>query len=590
MSSRVHSAGCGACVAVLVLCIPLAAQAKPITGKLSKRGYTVVALAANGEARADSATGRRFRVRAPARQVTLHLRDADGRYAGPIVLDRARRGKRAIVGVAAGAALGRVEVKARRGFAKVTGELPPALVDAERFARARRGAPIGAGVFGRVRSRSARGPSDDRDLDGIPAALDIDDDGDLVLDNLERPTGAGASQAGSIFSLHAFTGTGPNPQDTVNANARLAGNPDAPAFSDAELSSGFARYGNVLVGIADPDAELDCGGMPDPADPDGWIAGLPYCTRGGTGDALTRGGVLGGTEPFPGPPGGYFDADGDGLGSLVGPTEAPVLHLAPRATACPDPAQRDPSIPSQICTGDELIERVPGSPQVFVGNVPEVISSHTTLESYRDGAGNQTAIPYPLAPGSPGTVGGELPIFPCPSGAPSPCEAAGDMALTLEVWQPQRRPIGQGTYREACLDNDPPCAWVDVGGLTYQVGVGSGSSWGAPSGYHCPQSSLSTTMSPGELRPAELGEVGGTIDQAGGFTHLAADRAADPANVITFSVNITKCLADLNAELQRQGSPDTLSWPQGEARELQFVGRGPGNVIASGTSFWFERR
>ena len=588
MQTRTTVAAGAAVLAALLVTSPPVVAGKRVTGKLSKPGYTVVALDAHGEARAYTATKRRFRVRAPARRVTLHLRDADGRYAGPIVLDRARRGKRAIVGVAAGAALGRVKVKAGRGFATVTKELPARRVDEKRFARAHRGAPIGAGVFGRVRSRAARGPRDDRDLDGIPDALDIDDDGDLVLDNLERPAGAGASQAESTFGLHAFTGTGPNPQDTVNANARLPGNADAPAFSDAELSAVFARYGEVLVGIPDPAAELDCGGMPDPADPDGWIGGLPYCTRGGTGDALTRGGVLGGTEPFPGPPGGYFDPDGDGLGSLVGPTEAPQLHLAPRVTACPDRAQRDPSIPSQICTGDELIERVPGSPQVFVGNVPEVIATNTTLESYRDGAGNQTAIPYPLAPGSPGTPGGELPIFPCPSGAPSPCEAAGDMTLTLEVWQPQRRPIGQGASREACLDNDPPCAWVDVGGLTYQVGVG-GFSWGGTSGYHCPQSSLSTTMGPGELRPAELGEVGGSIDQAGGFTHLAADRAADPANVIIFSVNITRCLADLNAELQRQGSPDTLSWPQGEVRELQFVGRGPGNVIASGTSFWFER-
>ena len=41
-----------------------------------------------------------------AGRVTLHLRAPNGTYAGPIVVGRRKKGKRAIVGVKAGARLG----------------------------------------------------------------------------------------------------------------------------------------------------------------------------------------------------------------------------------------------------------------------------------------------------------------------------------------------------------------------------------------------------------------------------------------------------------------------------------------------------
>src|SRR5207247_8621868 len=107
----------------------------------------------------------------PADSVRLHLRAGDGRYAGPIVVGGG--GKRAIVGAKAGAKLGTIDV--RRGYAKVSRRLPRRSLDASRSARAKHGVPIGAGVFGRVRSRPPRrsgrtGLGQDLDLDGIPNA------------------------------------------------------------------------------------------------------------------------------------------------------------------------------------------------------------------------------------------------------------------------------------------------------------------------------------------------------------------------------------------------------------------------------------
>src|SRR5207248_2789783 len=136
--------------------------------------------------------------------------------AGPIVIASRRKGRRAILGVKAGAKLGRIKI--RRGYAKVTRRLPNKWVDATRRARAKRGVPIGARRFGRVRSRHVHhGAPGDRDLDGIPDALDIDDNGNLVLDNFERSKAARAAQARDVLGL--FSALNLFMDQTVNANA-----------------------------------------------------------------------------------------------------------------------------------------------------------------------------------------------------------------------------------------------------------------------------------------------------------------------------------------------------------------------------------
>src|SRR2546423_1119406 len=79
---------------------PVASPPK-ITGKLSRGGYTVIALAAGGTANSVKAKRGTFSLVPPATAVTLHLRAANGRYAGPIVIGG--HGKQVVVGVKAGA-------------------------------------------------------------------------------------------------------------------------------------------------------------------------------------------------------------------------------------------------------------------------------------------------------------------------------------------------------------------------------------------------------------------------------------------------------------------------------------------------------
>ena len=129
-------------LAVLLVLAPLvfsttaAGAPKRITGKLSKPGYTIVALDRDGRASLARA-GPKFKLKPTAKRVTLHLRARNGTYAGPIVAAREEQGKRAVVGVRAGAKLGAVTVKRRKGFAKVERDLPDTAL--ERVARPARG-------------------------------------------------------------------------------------------------------------------------------------------------------------------------------------------------------------------------------------------------------------------------------------------------------------------------------------------------------------------------------------------------------------------------------------------------------------------
>ena len=195
-----------AALALLVAGVPAAAAPKRISGKLSKPGYAVIAVAANGKGKVSAAarTSRRFSLRPPAKRVTLHLRNRDGGYAGPIVVGASKSGSRAIVGVKAGTRLGLVRVDSRKGHGAVR-ELAKKRVDERRWARAKKGVPIGAGKFGLVRSSVARrrAPPGDIDADGIADPLDIDANGNLVLDRYERRAVRGAAARGRAHAALA---------------------------------------------------------------------------------------------------------------------------------------------------------------------------------------------------------------------------------------------------------------------------------------------------------------------------------------------------------------------------------------------------
>ena len=201
LTARVAASSVAAFVALLATSVPASAAPQRITGTLSKPGYSVIALAANGEGKATRATPR-FSLRPPARVVTLHLRGPDGVYAGPIVVATSSKGKRALLGVKAGTKLGEIRVNSRKGYARLSSRLANELVDSRRSARAKKGVPLGAGNFGLVRSKVPRkSPPGDLDADGVANPLDIDANGNRQLDRYEQSTNVSAAARTTIRAL-----------------------------------------------------------------------------------------------------------------------------------------------------------------------------------------------------------------------------------------------------------------------------------------------------------------------------------------------------------------------------------------------------
>jgi hypothetical protein len=507
-------------------------------------GYTVLAIATDGTTTSVRARTGGFRLTPPAGSVTLHLRAPNGVYAGPIVIRSAQRGRRAILGVKAGARLGRVDLKSRRGFASVRRPPPKMWVDRQLWARVTKGAPLGVGRFGRVRSRPSRvSVAGDTDLDGIPDLIDIDDDGDLILDKFDRASAGQKSLAreSAIDDEFLF-------ESNLTLNVEHTANANAVALTQRDIDAALSQQGVLQMGILPGDSpELDCGQPQSRTDPG--VGGLVYCSRGGTGryqPPPTPGGAE--LPPFP----DAFDADGDGFGLMTPSSSAP-------APGSGQMALRHGATTAQIGTGDLLIQRVTrgGTETQFPGTVQYVFATVPALVSYSDGQGNSATVNYPVAapvhvpptrPGGPGTRGNGFPVT-APPGA--------NVSVTLTFWRPQRRPIPPETGE-----------WTDIGGLNHTALEGDSGGAG------CPRSAFST--SDPNLRPLTTEDV--FPNSYSGLKDLAPDRPASPANTFTYTLDLTACLAARG-----------LSFTPGEERMFAFPAQTPNGPDSALQAIAFRR-
>lgn len=474
---------CATIAGLLALPSAVFAAPKPITGKLPTAGYTVIALAEDGEATSTRVgSSNRFQLRPPAAEATLHLRRKNGIYAGPIVVGQS--GKRAIMGVKAGVAMGALTVAKGRAVPKM--RLPKRSLNLKSTAKAKKGIPIGAGVFGRVRAQSANlaGQGRDQDSDGIPGAFDVDDDGDLILDNFELQAAARATvaqqeppQGRSEFRV--FSNLKVQMSESLNANAT--------EVTQAEIDRLVSSSAGLAIEVPEGDeVELDCGG-------------LIYCRAGGTGRTA---------EPYPN--GQAFpaccDPDGDGYGSIFRGSTGD-FQLRTHANA------------DEIGSGDTMIERITSGDATseLPGVLNFIFNTTPALIAWDDGAGNSGQVNYPIEPFAPGLPENPIEVAAGPS---------GDVIVTMTFWRPQRRAIsgaGEGG------------GFVDIGRLQYTADVPNGPGGGGgspgPGPGNCPQATYTpgTGMAP---HPNDLG----LLDQSG-------DGPADPQSTLTFGVNLTQCLA-----------------------------------------------
>lgn len=201
-------AAAGVCVASVAVTVgggsAGAAAVKPISAKIPA-GYVLVAIAKDGTAAVGKKSGATTKLTPTASTVTLHLLSTTGSYAGPIVVGTKKSGSsvRAILGVRAGASVGKVTYSKSLGYGRAS--VAAKSIVSSVFARASKsGVPVGAGSLGYTISVGTKGVSSssvsafataeesqaggDPDKDGIPNAVDVDDNGDGKLDVVDEKT------------------------------------------------------------------------------------------------------------------------------------------------------------------------------------------------------------------------------------------------------------------------------------------------------------------------------------------------------------------------------------------------------------------
>ena len=287
--------------AFLVADDPAAAARRPITGKLSKPGYTVIALADGGKARSVRATSAPVQAAgagraghaAPARSRRHLCRPGHRR---PAARPRGRRLPRRR---SAGTDQRAQGLRASRR---------------EAFRPGCRHHPLGPGAArrpdrhwslrpGALEATARVPPVPTATWTACPSVLDIDDDGDLVLDSVDRSGAARAAQGGNqLFNTHSDLTVGL--EHTANANA--------PGATDGQLEAALPAFGRLDLAILSGDsAELDCGRPQVRTDPT--VGGLVYCSRGGTGRLFAPAVPIESLMAFP----DCCDGDGDGFGTLT---------------------------------------------------------------------------------------------------------------------------------------------------------------------------------------------------------------------------------------------------------------------------------
>jgi hypothetical protein len=497
-------------VAVACLCAaaPAPARQKPITGKVSKKGYTVIAIGSNGSAA--SSAKRSFRIVPKSSKVTLQLRDAAGRYAGPVVVGGSK--SKVVVGVRAGAKLGTIRVHS--GYA--TAHVAKRYLLRAWAAQARKGVPLGNGKnFGLVRSKK-HGPAGDQDMDGVPDVLDIDANGNLILNNTDRSSHRRAhvaqdQPAPGPAQFSVFSQIGAPIDISLNANATGVSDAQIDALVQGGTTPPYQPLGTFLVftGLPSGDVQLDCGG-------------LSYCSPGGTGLTRAPGGPPDPSQAFP----SCCDADNNGWGTMVG-NPGPggqEFDLYPKATS------------SQIKTGDTMIEHMSDGSEL-PGALNFVFNTTPALVSWTDTAGEAGKVTYPVAAGGPGTRQNPIAVSAGKDGL---------VQLTMTFWRPQRRAIagaGEGD------------GFIDIGHLSWEARlVGNG-----PNSVVDCQNGLSTT-------DPNLTPTGDT--NLASLTDGANDAPADPKNTLTYTLNFNACLDGTN-------NKGGLTFARGDTIQLEIVARSP---------------
>jgi hypothetical protein len=531
-----------------------AAPVKYISGHFNAPGYTLAVVGYNGKA--VFSTKSSFRLKAPAAKVTLQLINSHGVYAGPVVFGGSA--SRVITGIRAGTNVGTIVVVAAKGYARTARKLAKARLDETRWAYAQHGVPIGNGLnLGLVVSKGnggGKGAGADQAHIGVPNEFNVAVPGTKVLKALApvvrvapgnkpnakmadvcppppSPLPAGCTPPAGTPLTGGTGGTGAAALSPWASQLFLSIdqtlNLDAAGVTQAEVDATLqARLDLLLTSVPTGDlVELNCNG-------------LSFCSPGGSGQAQMEG--LPQTAPPQLSAFGYYQIDpfpsasldpATGFGELVGPAVPTGMlgsdpngghefNLDPNATAAKIGSG---DVAAEVVTTNGVTTQIPITLGFVFNTVP-------ALASYTDSAGDSGTITYPDTSGL-GTNNNPIKLA---------AGANGDVAVTFTVFRPQRTGVpGAG---------EP--AYMDLGHLGYTIGYGNGGPAGG-AGLHlvntlggsCSTASYSNpspTLSLGGAGQGGFGPVQGTS----WLIDAANDQPAAPANTVSFTVDLTKCLTD----------------------------------------------
>jgi hypothetical protein len=456
MNKLTHSLAALICVSSTAL-----AAEKPIIGAFNKKpatGTSLIAVSANGRSAAGTITGKKFSVVPPSASARLYLLNG-GKVSGQMVLSRCKNIKgtktinrktcsksKVFTSFKAGRKIGTVS---QSGLAYVLRSASLSPVVATDQATASNFVPVGlstlglgtgsAGVSRAVVALAEAGS--DGDQDGLVDALDIDDNGNGVIDNYDSTTTASTSSD----SFRVFSNLKLDLAQSLNLHATGS----LPTASIDTALQDVQTLAIQVAGSTGETTELDCGS-------------LSYCSSGGTG--------LSNSLAFPGTAGGSFDPDSDGFGTITkGGTGD--FQLQTKATS------------AAISAGDTLIERITaadGTERQIPGVLNFVFNSTPALKTVIVNGGAEQTIDYAATP----RLGSRQNCIQVPS--------SGNVALTITGWRPQRPGVsaaGEGAF----VDIGKSLITIDIPNGPITSGSSSGGSNGPG---NCVASAYSVTSDP----------------------------------------------------------------------------------------------
>ncbi len=346
----------------------------------------------------------------------------------------------------------------------------------------------------------------DEDGDGLVDELDVDVDGDGILNPYDADTTA------STNGFRIFTNLKVGIESTINKNA-------IPTLTDEEIDTVVRNTQSMAIQVLTENssgktAELDCGT-------------LGYCSSGGTGKPSSNSSLS-----FP----DDVDTDSDGFGEITKGGTGDFQLLTGAGT-------------SEIGSGNVLIQTISDSDgiveETYVTSLAFAFASTPAMTEMVLNEGDATTATftpsYPVANNGPGTMNDPFTV--------APHSGSGDVILKITAYRPQRKGVeGAG---EVDL--------IDIGNSKIVIDIPNGPSSGGaasqgPGG--CPVSSYSES-------DADLTTSGDTLIDAQPDFDSATENDGDGNKTVTFTVNITDCLA-------KNGATDTLDSGERLKIDLQF--------------------